>query len=201
MAEESPWLASGAPRGDDYQAQIAARLRGKNPHGEVDFIEDLLRRMPDDLGPAPLILDGGCGTGRVAVELARRGYEVLGVDSDPQMLAVAQRNAPSLHWVLADLASVELDVTPELVVLAGNVMIFLDRGQEQAVLRNLTRLLAAGGLLIAGFQLGAGRIEIQEYDGLAEAAGLHFVERWASWDRAPWYGAANYAVSVHRRRT
>jgi trans-aconitate methyltransferase len=199
VGRESAWLRNDVPRGDEYEAQLAARLRGQHPHGEADFIEDLLRRLPVGRRQRPLVLDGGCGTGRVGIELARRGYSIIGVDSDPQMLAVARRNGPTLQWVLADLAEVQLEERPDVAVLAGNVIIFLEIGQEQAVLGNLARQLKAGGLLVAGFQLGGGRIRLPEYDQLATAAGLHLVQRWATWDRAPWDKAATYAVSVHQR--
>jgi hypothetical protein len=117
------------------------------------------------------------------------------------MLDVARRDAPRLRWVLADLASVELDVSPDVVLLAGNVMIFVDQGQEEGVLRNLARQLANGGLLVAGFQLVTGRIGLDDYDRFARAAGLDLVERWATWDRQAWDPSTNYAVSVHRRVT
>src|SRR2546430_3503284 len=51
-------------------------------HGEANFV---VRFAPAS------VLDGGCGTGRVGRELARRGIEVVGVDIDPQMLATARR--------------------------------------------------------------------------------------------------------------
>lgn len=198
VAGQRAWVRSGAPRGDEYEAQLAARLRGRNPHGEVDFVEDVLRRVKVDWHQPPLILDGGCGTGRVAIELARRGYLIVGVDSDPAMLAVAQRNAPELHWQLADLADVQLEEHPNVIVLAGNVMIFLDRGQEAAVLQNLAGQLVPGGLFIVGFQLGSG-LALERYDELATSAGLRLLERWATWDRAPWNSTTAYAVSVHQR--
>src|SRR5437870_7853334 len=106
------WISSGAPRGDDYDALVAARLAGKNPHGEADLIVWLLARERVDYRVQ--IVDGGCGTGRVAIELARRGYSVVGVDSDPQMLEVARRNAPRVDWVLGDLATVQLVTTPDM---------------------------------------------------------------------------------------
>lgn len=56
--------------------------------GEVDFLVEHLR-----LDPAQRILDMGCGTGRHALELARRGYRVVGVDLSDGMLAEARRAA------------------------------------------------------------------------------------------------------------
>src|SRR5690242_14604202 len=85
-----------ARRGEAYDAPYAARAAaGENIHGEADLVESF--------GPRT-VLDAGCGTGRVAVELARRGIAVVGVDLDPQMLATARRKAPNLEWHLADLA-------------------------------------------------------------------------------------------------
>ncbi len=52
---------------------------------EVDFIEDSL-----GVAQGATILDLGCGTGRHAIELARRGYKVVGLDSSPVMLGRAQ---------------------------------------------------------------------------------------------------------------
>ncbi len=55
---------------------------------EVDFIEDSL-----GVAQGATVLDLGCGTGRHAIELARRGYKVVGLDSSPVMLGRAQEAA------------------------------------------------------------------------------------------------------------
>jgi SAM-dependent methyltransferase len=55
---------------------------------EVDFYLEVL-----NLSPRSRILDLGCGPGRHSVELARRGYEVTGVDLSAGMLAEAQKAA------------------------------------------------------------------------------------------------------------
>jgi len=184
------WQAEAAGRSrtyDDRWEQLAAE--GRNVHGEADFVERL--------GPRS-VLDAGCGTGRVAVELARRGIEVSGVDIDRSMLDVARAKAPELDWVEADLAAVDLGRTYEAAVMAGNVMIFLQSGTEAAVVANLARHLAPRGALVAGFSLEPGRLDLATYDGLSQAAGLVREGRWATWDRQPYRGG-DYAVSVHRR--
>jgi SAM-dependent methyltransferase len=148
---------------------------------------------------ASRVLDAGCGTGRVAIELARRGFSVVGVDSDATMLAVARTKDPALEWIEADLTDLTamVDAEFDLALLAGNVMIFLDPGTEAAALHELGRHLAPGGLLVSGFQIRAGRVSLEEYGRLATAAGFEPVARWATWDREPFVGG-NYAVSVHR---
>ena len=60
----------------------------KNTLEEVEFVLEEL-----SLPPGNSILDVGCGTGRHAVELARRGYQVTGVDISAGMLAEAEKAA------------------------------------------------------------------------------------------------------------
>jgi hypothetical protein len=79
------------------------------------------------------------------------------------------------------------------------VMIFLAPDSEGAALRNFARHLEPGGSLVTGFQLQTGGLAIDTYDELASAAGLEPVDRFATWDRAPFVGG-DYAVSVHRAR-
>lgn len=187
----NPWVSGGGARGQDYDerwARLAAS--GHDVHGEASLVESL--------GPHS-VLDAGCGTGRVAIELARRGLEVIGVDIDPSMLEAARVKAPDLVWVEADLAAVRLDRTFDAVVMAGNVMIFLSPGTEATVIGNLAGHLAESGLVIAGFQLGDGRLSLDAYDAYASAAGLRLEHRWATWDRQPLAAGGDYAVSVHRK--
>ncbi|MFM8303062.1 MAG: class I SAM-dependent methyltransferase [Actinomycetota bacterium] len=196
------WSGTEAPRGDDYDARWAARAAaGESVHGEADFVEALLAEHG-----GRRVLDAGCGTGRVAIELAARGFEVVGVDLDPGMLGTARAKAPALRWVEADLARIAGSVGPsgaageaefDLVVLAGNVMIFVAPGTEGAVVRAMRSLLVDGGLLVAGFQLRPDRVALADYDRWAAEAGLVPVARWATWDREPFTGG-DYAVSVHR---
>lgn len=189
------WQQSDRPRGDDYDKRwerLAAS--GAGVHGEADLIEALLRESG-----GTSVLDAGCGTGRVAIELTARGFSVVGLDADPAMLSAARAKAPQVRWIEADLVETDVHVqeTFDIVAVPGNVMIFLDRGTEATVVDQLARRLAPGGLLVAGFQLLTGRLTLARYDEVTEAAGLRLVNRWATWDRDP-YDGGDYAVSVHR---
>ena len=64
--------------------------------------------MDSLLGGSGRVLDAGCGTGRVAIELARRGHSVAGVDIDDEMISGARGKAPELTWHQLDLASFDL---------------------------------------------------------------------------------------------
>ena len=202
---DNPWLVGGGQRGADYDsrwAQLAAA--GRDVHGEAGLVQSLLAAAPiTGIGSPGSVLDAGCGTGRVAVELADRGLDVVGVDLDPTMLQTARDKRPDLRWVAADLAdpvAMAFGRTFDAAVLAGNVMIFVTPGTEGAVLANVAANLVPGGVVVAGFSLRPGGLDPAAYDRLADGAGLDLVDRWATWDKAPFVPGGDYAVSVHRRR-
>ena len=165
--------------------------RGENPHGEVDFVQ---RFAPSS------VLDAGCGTGRVAIELAARGVEAVGTDVDAKMLGVAREKAPDLTWVEADLAEIDLGRSFDAVVMAGNIILFVQPGTEAAVVARVCRHVAPGGHLIAGFSLGRG-VSVDEWEAWIVQSGLEPVARHATWDGDPWSEGGNYLVSVARRPT
>lgn len=187
----SRWAdAADVQRGADYDERWAhMAASGRSVHGEADFI---CRFAPSS------VLDAGCGTGRVAIELAARGIDVVGVDLDPPMLGRARAKAPQLEWVEADLCHIDLGRTFDVVAMPGNVMIFLCPGTETSVVANVARHVAPDGVLVAGFQLGHG-YDLERYDADCLAAGLVLTERYATWERDPWRPGGVYAVSVHRR--
>jgi SAM-dependent methyltransferase len=187
------WRDSEVPRGaryDDRFDRLAAA--GVDVHGEAALV--------DSYGPAS-VLDAGCGTGRVALELRRRGRAVVGLDIDPAMLETARAKGPDLRWVQGDLAdpALELGRTFDLVVMAGNVLIFVDPGSEGRVLANAARWLEVGGRLVSGYSLAPGGFAPAEHDRLAETVGLTLEDRWSTWDRAPFTENARYVVSVHHK--
>ncbi|MGB8652659.1 MAG: class I SAM-dependent methyltransferase [Mycobacteriales bacterium] len=182
------WLQeTGGTRGEDYAARFAAlAASGVDVHGEAAYVDTLLPR-----GAA--VLDAGCGTGRVAVELARRGHDVVGVDNDASMLAVAQRS-PDVTWELQDLAALDLAARFDLVVAAGNVVVFLAPGTEPEAVRRMAAHLVPGGLLVCGWRTD--RLSVRAYDSWVRAAGLEPVARHATWHGDPWHDGADWCVAV-----
>lgn len=102
------------------------------------------------LTPGARLLDVGCGHGRLAVALARRGARVTGVDFAAPLLARAGELAESMQvaprWVRGDMRS--LPVRPASVagaVLFDAIGFFDEEEANRAVLRELARALAPGG--------------------------------------------------------
>ena len=126
------WEQAGVPRGDRYDERFreleaaASTCMGKRAVSRRCSVSKASRR------PARVAAVGArrrCGTGRVAIEPRRAGFDIVGVDLDPMMLDKARRKAPHLEWVLSDLPSCG-SARFEAAVLAGNVMIFVGPGTE-----------------------------------------------------------------------
>jgi SAM-dependent methyltransferase len=187
------WRASDVPRGAAYDRRFEhLAASGVDVHGEAALV--------DSYGPGA-VLDAGCGTGRVAMELSRRGHPVVGLDVDDAMLETARARAPALEWVQGDLTDGALDLgrSFDVVVLAGNVLIFVPPGSEGRVIANAARWLVPGGRLVAGYSLRPGGLQPAGHDAHAAAAGLELEDRWSTWDRRPYRTGDDYAVAVHRR--
>ncbi len=193
-----PWDNSDVPRGAAYDRRFEdLEASGKDVHGEAALIASY-----DPVS----VLDAGCGTGRVAIELSRRGYNVVGVDLDEAMLEAARAKAPALTWLRADLADPDAFLGPDsesgptfdLVVMAGNVLIFVPPGTEGQVIANGAGWLRPGGRLITGYSIRPGGFGPDRHDVLAAAAGLVLEDRWSTWDRRPFLPGDDYAVTVHR---
>jgi len=174
--------------GDAYQRRFdELAATGVDVHGEATFV---MR------GSAVSVLDAGCGTGRVAIELARRGVEVVGVDVDRSMLVTARANGPGVEWHEHDLTTLDLGRAFDVVLLAGNVPLFAAPGTQCALVAGCARHVAPDGCLIAGFQLGRD-YALDAYDADCRAAGLALTERFSTWAADPWLPDDEYAVSVH----
>ncbi|HEX3334159.1 MAG TPA: class I SAM-dependent methyltransferase [Acidimicrobiales bacterium] len=192
MPDRDRWQQSDVPRGADYDRRFERlAASGLDVHGEAALVASY---------DPTTVLDAGCGTGRVAIELDRRGHDVVGVDADAAMLEEARAKAPGLTWLEADLTDPALAFgrTFDVVLLAGNVLLFVPAGTERRVIANAARWLAPGGRLVAGYSLRPGGLQPSAHDAHAEAAGLELEDRWATWDRRPWAPGGDYAVSVHR---
>ena len=177
---------------DDYDARWEAMdAAGERIHDEADLIASYR--------PAS-VLDAGCGTGRIAIELARRGLNVVGVDMDADMIERARSKSESVTWMQADLTDFDLGRRFDVVAMPGNVMLFCDPAMRSAVVAGCARHLAPMGHLIAGFSLErrADAITLATYDEMCRAVGLTLACRLATWDGDPFDPSdGDYAVSIH----
>lgn len=144
---------------------------------DLDLVED-----PGDLdlylalaartgGP---ILELAVGTGRLAVPLAQRGYDVTGVDLEPAMLARARARARARAGATADMHLIEGDARTlrlpdagsfRLAILALNSLFLMGgRADQQAVVETMAAHLAPGGLAVIDVWLPDAD-DLARYDG------------------------------------
>jgi SAM-dependent methyltransferase len=132
----------------DYAAVYDAVYQDKDYATECDLLERVFRTYGS--GPVRRILDLGCGTGNHAVPLAERGYEVVGVDRSPDMLARARARGSSARFELGDLRDVDLGEQFDAVVMMFAVLGYqLTNADVLAALGAARRHLHPGGLFFA----------------------------------------------------
>ncbi len=171
-----------APEGSHGYAERFDRLiaTGEDVDGEA--------RLADVLAPRRArILDVGSGMGRVAAALTSRGHEVVAVERDPELVAQSLRTYPDLAVQNADILGAVLEGPFDLVVVVGNVMVFLAEGSERRVLELLGSVLAPGGRILVGFHLANGPETARTYPPAefvadATASGLRVDSRFGTYD-------------------
>jgi SAM-dependent methyltransferase len=121
--------------------------------GQIDIylFDQLLRGR---IRPGMRVLDTGCGSGRNLVYFLREGYDVFGVDTDPNAIECTSRLAaslaPALHADNFRLEAIEEMTFPDAfadLVLSSAVLHFARcDDQFEAMLRATWRVLKSGGL-------------------------------------------------------
>ena len=96
--------------------------------------------------PPGVALDAACGTGRFAEFLAKRGHQVIGVDSSPDMLAHARRRVPDGEFHVAELDRLPLPDDCADVIVCALALVHVPR--LQPVLAEFARVLRPGGDLV-----------------------------------------------------
>ncbi len=97
--------------------------------------------------PGARLLDAGCGTGRYAIELGRRGYVVEGVDQSPELIDVAKRSAihqpGSVSFHVGDLLDLP-DQRYDAILCRGVLNDLVDTGSREAAFRSFAGALRPG---------------------------------------------------------
>lgn len=86
-----------------------SKIRATVRAGREEMRNTLLSWLPQDLS-GRRVLDAGCGTGALAIECARRGADVVGIDISPQLISIAVERAPKdVHGKVTFLSGDMLD--------------------------------------------------------------------------------------------
>jgi len=161
---------------------------------EVDGIIELL-----GLAPGGRVLDVCCGYGRHAIELARRGHPVTGVDLSPVQIRAARENAQAagveIDFMVGDAREMafqgEFDATLSLFISFG---FFQGEADNLKMLASIARATAPGGLFL--LDLWNREKQIRDFRPLEieeRADGVRIEKRWAF---DPWRGRLNWTNRV-----
>jgi SAM-dependent methyltransferase len=131
---------------DDY-LHAMERVTDDQIAREVHFIEESL-----GVERGGALLDLACGTGRHAVELARRGYEVVGFDLSLAMLARAGEDAQErdakLNFVQGDMRDMTFDEQFDGVYCWNTSFGYFEEDKNAQVIDRVHRALKGGGLFL-----------------------------------------------------
>lgn len=157
---ERPWFETMF---DERYPELFGPLEG-NAEEEVGKIVDFLY-LPE--GSA--VVDLGCGRGRHAIPMARRGYRVTGVDISESMLRMARRRAEregvSVEWVKEDMRTFLRDGAYDLVMSLFTSFGYFDDAENQNVLDNVGRSLKKGGKMLLDLRnAGKGLARLEDTD-------------------------------------
>ncbi len=127
----------------DVMTDWEARLASEGP-----FLREQLETIA-----ARRVLDVACGSGGHALWLARQGYEVMGVDASPAMIALARQKATAaglpVSFAVADLADLPTTARFDAVLCLGNSLPHLLTAEALLLaLQQMAAALRSGGLLL-----------------------------------------------------
>ncbi len=139
-----PWYVTAY--GENYYQAYKDQYSPDETRAEVDGVVQRL-----ELAPHARVLDLSCGFGRHSVELAKRGFQVTGLDLSPQLLGHAREAAAAagvrVTWINADVRDIPQPDTPydAVVSLFSSFGLLGSDDEELMVAQAVARVLTPGG--------------------------------------------------------
>ena len=166
--------------GERFAALVA---EGADISGEARLADALV-------GRGARILDVGSGMGRIAAALTARGHDVVATEPDPALRQQSRATYPDMPVLPHEALALPAMDPFDLIVVVGNVMIYLGEDTERDVLAHLRSLLAPGGRILAGFHLsgiknGSRTYPADEFVADVTTAGLSVDWRFGSYELHP----------------
>jgi ubiquinone/menaquinone biosynthesis C-methylase UbiE len=126
-----------------YDPVVALTMR------ERTFRDRLRAQVLDGLPPGGQVVDVGCGTGTLAIALAASGTDVIGVDGDPEVLAIAhaKRGADAVQWRKGTATALPLAGESADRAVMSLLLHHLGDEAKRTALAEARRVLRAGGRL------------------------------------------------------
>lgn len=198
MAQPTRWETDTDDGHSDWYVE---RFRAMAAAG--DDLEGEARLIDAMVGRGSRILDAGCGPGRLAGALHRRGHDVVGVDADPILIEAAELDHPGPRYLVADLSVLDLagegETEPfDAALMAGNVIAFVAPDTEAQVIQRVGDHLGPDGFIAIGFH--PAKLALDRFHDAVADTDLEIEHRFATWDLRPWTENADFLVAILRAR-
>ncbi|MEK6542308.1 MAG: methyltransferase domain-containing protein [Pseudomonadota bacterium] len=149
------------------------------PHTEA-YIHDHILRLVREAG-ARTVLDAGCGNGALCAELARAGYDVVGIDGDEQGITLARKTTQSIRFEVG-----QFDKLPP--VTSGSADGLFDFVVSTEVVEHLYAPHQLAEYCFAALRPGGTLAISTPYHGYLKNLALSIINGWDSHHTTGWYG-------------
>ena len=134
---------------EEYDDPISYDIENDTYTGELKLLTEWAIKQG---GP---IIDLACGTGRMTIPLAQKGFELIGVDLHAGMLGRAKKKAEEvkiqIDWLEQDCTTLQLEQKSPLIYMVGNsFQHFHTNEQQNLVLKSIHNHLEQNGVFIFG---------------------------------------------------
>jgi 2-polyprenyl-3-methyl-5-hydroxy-6-metoxy-1,4-benzoquinol methylase len=109
--------------------------------------EDAMDYFSSHIKPGGLILDIGCGVGIAMNVLARKGFQVVGMEISPKMAEFAKRRNPGARVMVGDFMETEFDETFDAILAFAFIHLF-PKAEVPAVFDKMKSVLHPGGVCL-----------------------------------------------------
>lgn len=118
-----------------------------------DLIDRYCTAAGDGENGKRLLCDLGCGNGRVDYEFQKLGYDVIGIDSSPEMLNRAREKGDGILWLCQDITDIDLYGSADVFVsLLDTINHILDEEDIRNIFRSFRNFMNVGGVFV--FDIG-----------------------------------------------
>ena len=126
-----------------------------------EFVNEVAKR------PASKVLDAGCGAGRMVTYLQSQSpsLDAVGIDLSAEMVALAQSAHPAATFRQADLSDIQFPEGEFDGILAWYSIIHAEPDQLAEIVAEFARILRSEGLVLFGYQVGAGERQLNRLYG------------------------------------
>ena len=157
---------------DSAAEAYAEHLAGELAHKPLD--RHLLNRFAEEMRSRGVVADLGCVPGHDARYLHEQGVTVLGIDLSPKMVACATRLNPGLEFRVDDMTRLAMPAASLAGVVAFYAIVHFDASELGAIMDEMRRVLAPGGLALISFHVGDQIVHVEDLFGAPVFLDFHF---------------------------